>query len=157
MGRKIGLVINGPNILLGRYSINLIDILRVLKDVGKIVVGKVVLNHNVTSRLVEAVVEHGLEPVVVIGRVDVAVAIEAMKIIHNPRIDVLALGVRDAQFMPLLFEAKRIGKEVMIVAPREKVSDALQNTADKIIKLPLLPDFQPLVFNSSKGKIQLNK
>ena len=44
--------------------------------------------------------------------------------------------------MSLLFEAKRIGNEVMIVAPRENVSAALQNVADEVITLPLLQDSQ---------------
>jgi len=140
--RKIGLVINGPNILLGKHSIDLVDILGVLNEFGRIVVGKVVLNKGASTKLVEIVVEYGLEPVVVLGRVDVAVTIESMKLIHNPTIDVLALGVRDAQFVPLLFEAKKLGKEIVIIAPSKKVSDALQNTADKTIKLPTLLDSQ---------------
>ncbi|KUK27823.1 MAG: Uncharacterized protein XD61_1630, partial [Thermococcus sp. 40_45] len=125
MKRKIGLVINGPNILLGKHSIDLVDILGVLNEFGRIVVGKVVLNQGASPKLVEIVVEYGLEPVVVLGRVDVAVTIESMKLIHNPTIDVLALGVRDAQFVPLLFEAKKLGKEIVIIAPSKKVSDAL--------------------------------
>ena len=138
---QIGLIINGPNILLRRFDISLEEILHVLKDIGRIVIGKVVLNHEVSSKLVETVINNGLEPVIVNGRVDVAVAIESMKVIYNPLIDILALGVRDAHFMPLLFEAKRVGKEVIVVAPADKVSNALQNTADRIIGLPL---FKPM-------------
>jgi len=57
-----------------------------------------------------------------------------MKLIYNPKIQVLALTVRDAHFLPVLIEAKRIGKEVIIVGPRD-LSEALQNTANVVIKL----------------------
>ncbi|WP_232054748.1 NYN domain-containing protein [Thermococcus sp. 2319x1] len=61
-----------------------------------------------------------------------------MKIIYNPKINTLALAVRDAHFIPLVFEARRMGKEVIVITPAEKVSEALHNTASKTIKLPLL-------------------
>jgi len=98
---QIGLVINGPNILLSKFGISLEDILYALKDIGRIVVGKVVLNYEVSSNLLKSVIDNGLESVMVNGRVDVAVAVEGMKIIYNPRINVLALATRDAHFMPL--------------------------------------------------------
>ena len=132
---QIGLVINGPNILLSKFGISLEDILYALKDIGRIVVGKVVLNYEVSSNLFKSVIDNGLESVMVNGRVDVAVAVEGMKIIYNPRINVLALATRDAHFMPLVFEAKRMGKDVIVIAPAEKVSEALQNIADKTIEL----------------------
>jgi len=132
---QIGLVINGPNILLSKFGISLEDILYALKDIGRIVVGKVVLNYEVSSNLLKSVIDNGLESVMVNGRVDVAVAVEGMKIIYNPRINVLALATRDAHFMPLVFEAKRMGKDVIVIAPAEKVSEALQNIADKTIEL----------------------
>ncbi|MBC7094451.1 NYN domain-containing protein [Thermococcus sp.] len=156
MERKIGLVINAPNILLERHLIELTDVLGVLRGFGRIVVGKVVLNHNASPRLVEAVVEHGLEPIPVLGRTDVAVTIEAMKIIWNSDIDILVLGVRDAHFMPLLFEAKSAGKDVVIIALGEKISDALQNTADRIIKLPLISNSQ-LQFSTPPKKLKLGQ
>lgn len=132
---QIGLVINGPNILLSKFGISLEDILYALKDIGRIVVGKVVLNYEFSSNLLKSVIDNGLESVMVNGRVDVAVAVEGMKIIYNPRINVLALATRDAHFMPLVFEAKRMGKDVIVIAPAEKVSEALQNIADKTIEL----------------------
>ncbi|MBC7094875.1 NYN domain-containing protein [Thermococcus sp.] len=135
--KPIGLIINGPNILTKKFNIRIEDILKSLEEIGKIRVAKVILNQNAPLKLIEAVVNHGLEPVIVSGRADVAVAVEAMKLIYNPKISTLALGVRDAHFLPILFEGKRVGKEVIIIAPSEGLSEALQNTADEIIKLPL--------------------
>ena len=80
-------------------------------------------------------INHGLEPIVVNGRADVAFTVEAMKLIYNSRVNALALAVRDAHFLPILIEAKKIGKEVIIVGPREGLSEALQNATDEVIKL----------------------
>ena len=134
MNRLIGLLVNGPNVLLKKFDITLEDILSALEDFGRIVVGKVILNHNAPPKLVEVVVNSGLEPVIVNGRVDVAFTVEAMKLIYNSRVNALALAVRDTHFLPILFEAKKAGKEVIIVGP-EDLSQALQNTADEVIIL----------------------
>jgi len=131
----VGLLVNGPNVLLRKYNFNLESILNTVKSLGRIVVGKVILNHNTPQKLIEAVINHGLEPIVVNGRADVAFTVEAMRLIYNSRVNALALAVRDAHFLPILFEAKRIGKEVIIVGPREGLSEALQNVADKVIIL----------------------
>ena len=134
VSKSMGLIVNGPNVFLRKFNINLDDILNAVKGLGRIIIGKVILNHNAPPKLVEVVVNSGLEPVIVNGRVDVAFTVEAMKLIYNPKIQVLALTVRDAHFLPVLIEAKRIGKEVVIVGPGD-LSEALQNTADVVIKL----------------------
>ena len=69
------------------------------------------------------------------GRVDVAFTVEAMRLIYNSRVNALALAVRDAHFLPILIEAKKAGKMVVIVGPREGLSEALQNAADEVIIL----------------------
>lgn len=131
--KSIGLIINGPNLLTKKFNVRIEEILNPLKEIGRIRIAKVVLNQNASPKLVEAIINHGLEPIIVNGRADVAVAVEAMKLIYNPKIGVIALALRDAHFLPLLFEAKRINKEVIILGPG--LSEALQNTADKVIKL----------------------
>ena len=135
MSRLIGLLVNGPNVLLRKFNFNLQSILNAVKSLGRIIVGKVILNHNAPQKLIEAVINHGLEPLIVNGRADVAFAIEAMKLIYNSKINALALAVRDAHFLPILFEAKKAGKEVIILGPGEGFSEALQNAADKVIIL----------------------
>ena len=135
LGKSISLLVNGPNVLLRKYNFNLESILNTVKSLGRIVIGKVILNHNAPQKLVKAVINHGLEPIVVNGRADVAFTVEAMKLIYNSKINALALAVRDAHFLPILIEAKKIGKEVIIVGPREGLSEALQNATDEVIKL----------------------
>ena len=63
----------------------------------------------------------------------VAFTVEAMKLIHDSKVSALVLAVRDAHFLPILIEAKRVGEEVIIVGPREDLSEALQNAADEVI------------------------
>jgi len=135
LGKSISLLVNGPNVLLKKFNFNLQSILNAVKSLSRIVIGKVILNHNAPQKLVKAVINHGLEPIVVNGRADVAFTIEVMKLIYNSKINAVALAVRDAHFLPILIEAKKIGKEVIIVGPREGLSEALQNAADEVIKL----------------------
>jgi len=56
-------------------------------------------------------------------------------VVLTSKVSALALAVRDAHFLSILFEAKKAGKEVIILAPREGLSEALQNAADKVIIL----------------------
>jgi len=134
MSRLIGLLVNGPNVLLRKYNFNLESILNAVKSLGRIVIGKVILNHNAPQKLIEAVINSGLEPLIVKGRADVAFTVEAMKLIYNPKINALALAVRDSHFLPVLIEAKKAGKEVVIIGPKD-LSQALQNAADEVITL----------------------
>ncbi len=46
LGRSIGLLVNGPNVLLKKFNFNLGNIINAVKGLGRIVVGKVILNHN---------------------------------------------------------------------------------------------------------------
>ncbi|MCD6130547.1 MAG: NYN domain-containing protein [Candidatus Hydrothermae bacterium] len=135
LGRSIGLLINGPNVFLKRFNIDLQSILNAVNSLGRVVVGRVILNHNAPQKLIKVVINSGLEPVIVNGRADVAFTVEAMKLIYDSKVSALVLAVRDSHFLPILFEAKRVGKEVIILAPREGLSEALQNAADKIIIL----------------------
>ena len=134
MSKSIGLLVNGPNVLLRKFNVDLQDILNAVKSLGRIVVGKVILNHNAPQKLIEAVINHGLEPLIVNGRADVAFTVEAMRLIYNSKINALALAVRDSHFLPVLIEAKKAGKEVIILGPGD-LSEALQNAADKVIIL----------------------
>jgi len=71
MRNSVGLLVNGPNVLLKKFNFNLQSILNAAKRQGRIVIGKVILNHNTPQKIIEAVINHGLEPIVVNGRADV--------------------------------------------------------------------------------------
>ena len=133
--KSIGLIIDGPNILRKELGIKLEDIIHALERIGKIRIAKVVLNQYAPQGLIEAVVNQGLEPVIVAGDTDVRIAIEAMELIYNSDVDVIALATRDADFLPIIQEAKRRGKETIVVGADPGFSVALQNAADYVIKM----------------------
>jgi len=133
--KSIGLIIDGPNILRKEFGIKLEDIVEALERIGRIRVAKVVLNQYAPQGLIEAVVNQGLEPVIVAGDTDVRIAIEAMELIYNSDVDVIALATRDADFLPIIQEAKRKGKETIVIGTEPGFSVALQNAADYVIKM----------------------
>ncbi|WP_297069033.1 TIGR00288 family NYN domain-containing protein [Thermococcus sp.] len=133
--KSIGLIIDGPNILRKEFGIKLEDIMEALEKVGKVRIAKVVLNQYAPQGLIEAVVNQGLEPIIVAGDTDVRVAIEAMEMIYNSDVDVIALATRDADFLPIINEAKSRGKETIVTGTDPGFSVALQNAADYVIKM----------------------
>jgi uncharacterized protein (TIGR00288 family) len=50
-------------------------------------------------------------------------------------VEVLALASRDADFLPIIIEAKRQGKETVVIGVDPGFSAALQNAADYVIKM----------------------
>jgi len=133
--KKVGLIIDGPNILRKEFGIKLEDIIETLNRIGSVRIAKVILNQYAPQGLVEAIVNQGLEPVIVAGDTDVRVAIETMEMIYNSDVDVIALASRDADFLPLIIEAKRRGKETVVIGVEPGFSVALQNAADYVIKM----------------------
>ncbi|MCX8172201.1 MAG: NYN domain-containing protein, partial [Archaeoglobaceae archaeon] len=77
----------------------------------------------------------GFEPIVTSGDVDVRMAVEAMELIYNDSIDVIALVTRDADFKAVLMKAMEAGKETIIVGAEPGFSTALKNSADIAIIL----------------------
>ncbi|WP_456368281.1 TIGR00288 family NYN domain-containing protein [Thermococcus sp.] len=133
--KTVGLIIDGPNILRKEFGIKLEDIMEALKRIGNVRIAKVILNQYAPQGLIEAVVNQGLEPIIVAGDTDVRVAIEAMEMIYNSDVDVIALASRDADFLPIIIEAKRRGKETVVIGVDPGFSVALQNAADYVIKM----------------------
>ena len=131
--RKIGLLVDGPNILRKEFDVNLEEIRDVLKDYGNIKIGRVFLNQYASEKLVEAIEKHGLEPIICSSDVDVRLAVEGMELVYNPNIDTLAIVTRDADFKPLLNKANEHGKETIIFGVEPGFSTALKNSADYVI------------------------
>lgn len=135
MKKKIGILVDGPNMLRKEFKINLKEVRDLLSDYGDIKVAKVFLNQYATEKLVEAIENQGFEPVVTSGDVDVRMAVEAMELIYNDSIDVLALVTRDADFKAVLMKAMEKGKETIIIGVEPGLSTALKNSADITIIL----------------------
>ncbi|MCK4927941.1 MAG: NYN domain-containing protein, partial [Candidatus Aenigmarchaeota archaeon] len=53
----------------------------------------------------------------------------------SPYIDIIALATRDADFLPVVQLAKKMGKKVIIIGIEPGFSKALQHAADNVIIL----------------------
>lgn len=134
-GKNIGLLVDGPNMLRKEFSLNLDLVRQIISEYGDMRVGKVLLNQYASDKLIEAIVNQGFTPVVVAGDTDVYMAVEAMELIYNPNIDVIALMTRDADFLPIINKAKENGKETIVIGAEPGFSAALQNSSDHAIIL----------------------
>ncbi|AIG97941.1 hypothetical protein AFULGI_00011610 [Archaeoglobus fulgidus DSM 8774] len=133
--RKVGVLVDGPNMLRKEFNINLKEIREILSEYGDIKIAKVFLNQYATEKLVEALENQGFEPIVTSGDVDVRMAVEAMELIYNDSIDAVALVTRDADFKAVLMKAMEMGKETIIIGAEPGFSTALKNSADIAIVL----------------------
>ncbi|AGK61941.1 TIGR00288 family protein [Archaeoglobus sulfaticallidus PM70-1] len=133
--KKVGLLIDGPNMLRKEFNINLHEIRQIIEEYGNIKVARVFLNQYAGDKLVEAIENQGFEPIITSGDVDVRMAVEAMELIYNDSIDALALVTRDADFKAVLKKAMEMGKETIIIGAEPGFSAALKNSADIAIIL----------------------
>ncbi|AEA47371.1 TIGR00288 family NYN domain-containing protein [Archaeoglobus veneficus] len=133
--RKVGVLVDGPNMLRKEFNINLQEIREILSEYGDIKAAKVFLNQYASEKLVEAIENQGFEPIVTSGDVDVRMAVEAMEMIYNDAIDAIALVTRDADFKSVLKKAMEMGKETIIIGAEPGFSAALKNSADIAIVL----------------------
>lgn len=133
--KNVGLLVDGPNMLRKEFSLNLDLVRGIMAEYGNMRVGKVLLNQYASDKLIEAIVNQGFTPIVVAGDTDVYMAVEAMELIYNPNIDVIALMTRDADFLPIINKAKENGKDTIVIGVEPGFSAALQNSADDAIIL----------------------
>jgi uncharacterized protein (TIGR00288 family) len=133
--KNIGLLVDGPNMLRKEFNLDLESVKEILDELGKMRVGKVLLNQYASDKLIEAIVNQGFTPIVVAGDTDVHLAMEAMELIYNPNIDIIALMTRNADFLPLINKTKENGKETIVIGAEPGFSVALQNSTDNSITL----------------------
>ncbi|MBW6462386.1 MAG: TIGR00288 family NYN domain-containing protein [DPANN group archaeon] len=140
---KIALFLDGPNLLRKEFEIDLNQIRKDLEAYGSVRESKVFLNQFAPDKLIEAIANHGFEPVIGVGEkkdditsdVDVYVATAAVSAIYNPHINIIALATRDADFLPVIQLAKKMGKQVFVIGLEPGFSKSLQHAADKVIIL----------------------
>lgn len=58
-----------------------------------------------------------------------------MELIYNSDIEAIGLATRDADFLPIINEGKRKGKETVVIGIEPGFSVALQNAADYVIRM----------------------
>jgi uncharacterized protein (TIGR00288 family) len=149
--KRIGLLVDGPNVIRKEFNVDLYEIKNSLKEYGNVKVGKVFINQYASNKLVEAIENHGLEPIICSSDVDVRLAVEGMELVYNESIDTIAIVTRDADFKPLLNKANEKGKETIIFGIQPGFSIALKNSADYVI---LLKDAK-MSYEDEDGEIHL--
>lgn len=133
--RNIGLLVDGPNILRKEFNLDLEVVKDLIHQSGNLRIAKVLFNQYASDKLIEAVVNQGFTPLVVAGDTDVHMAVEAMELLYNPNIDVIALMTRDADFLPIINKSKENGKETIVIGVEPGFSIALKNSSDQAIIL----------------------
>lgn len=142
---RIGLFIDGPNILRNEFVVNLNELREEVEKLGVISISKVFLNQFASEKLIEAVASQGFEPVISLGGeqnvesesksdVDVSMAVSAMEGVYSG-IDTLIIATRDADFLPLVHRAKEKNIKVIVMGMDPGFSTALKNAADDIIDI----------------------
>jgi len=133
--KNIAVFVDGPNMLRKELNIDLHQIKDIIKQFGKIKVGKVFLNQYAPTKLAEAVVNQGFEVIISVGDVDVMMAVDATATAFNKNIDVICFVTRDSDFLPALIKTKSLGKETIVILVDESSAAALKNSADYIVVL----------------------
>lgn len=135
--KNIALFVDGPNMIRKEFNIDLQELRKIAEKYGRIIYGKVYLNQYASEKLIEAIANQGFEPKVVLAGetesdVDVSVAVEMVQASHDSRVDIIGLVSRDADFLPALQVAKKMGKYVLVIGAETGFSKALQHMADNV-------------------------
>ncbi len=139
--RNIAMFVDGPNILRKEFGVDLDDLMRIVKNYGRVITGQVFLNQHAPEKLIEAVGNEGLETRVMLAGeidadVDVSVAVAAVEAAYDDNIDIVCIVSRDADYLPAVQAIKRRGKKFFSVGTKPGFSKALQNAADYVELLP---------------------
>lgn len=137
---NIAIFVDGPNMLRKEFAIDLRELKKRVQRYGRIIIAKVFLNQFAPEKLIEAIINEGFEPLIVLaeenqenGRdVDVTMAVSAIEVILTRDVDVIALATRDADFLPLVQKSKEYGKRVIVFGAEPGFSSSLQNAADYV-------------------------
>ena len=135
--KNIAFFVDGPNIIRKEFSVDLGELRKKAEKYGRIMIAKMFLNQYASEKLIEAIANQGFEPSITLAGevksdVDVGVAVEIVKAAYNDDVDIIALGSRDADYLPAINVAKSMGKKILIIGATPGFSKALQHSADYI-------------------------
>lgn len=134
----VALFVDGPNIIRKEFKIDLRQLRARAEKYGRLTITKVFLNQFASEKLLEAVANEGFETIIALGDpeqktdIDVAVTVHAMESINNPKVGVIALASRDADFLALLQKAREKGKTTVLIAPEPGLAASLRHAADHV-------------------------
>ncbi len=138
--KNIALYVDGPNLLRSEFKIDLEKMRKKLEKYGRIMIAKVFLNQFASEKLIEAVASQGFEPIIEVGGkkneqksdVDATMGASIMEGVFNPKVDLITIATRDADFMPVVLKVKEHGKKVIVIGINPGFSVALKNVADYV-------------------------
>jgi len=133
---RVGLFVDGPNVLRSEFDVDLDDVRAIADEHGRVAIARLYLDEHATPSLIQAGEARGFEVVTTSGDVDVRLAVDATAAAIDERIDVLAVASRDTDFKPALESAAERGVRTLAIAPGEHGrSDALRNAAQDAVTL----------------------
>jgi uncharacterized protein (TIGR00288 family) len=133
---RIGLFVDGPNVLRSEFDVDLEDVRELAAGEGRLVVTRLYLDEHASPGLIQAAEAHGFEVVTTSGDVDVKLAVDATSYVVEDAIDVLAIASRDTDFKPVVEAAARRGVRTFAIAPGEHGrSDALRKAAHDAVTM----------------------
>lgn len=134
--RRVGLFVDGPNVLRSEFDIDLDDVRAAVADRGRLTVARLYLDEHATPGLIQAAEAHGFEVITTSGDVDVKLGVDATATAVQGEIDLLAIASRDMDFKPVLEVAARHGVATFAIAPGTYGrSDALRSVAHEAVTL----------------------
>jgi uncharacterized protein (TIGR00288 family) len=133
---RVGLFVDGPNVLRDEFDVDLDDLRDVAAEEGRLALTRLYLDEHAPPKLVQAAEARGYAVVTTSGDVDVRLAVDATAAVADDTIDVLVVASRDTDFKPVVEVAAARGVETVAVAPGSLGrSDALRNAADRSLTL----------------------
>lgn len=134
--KRVGLLVDGPNVLRDEFDVDLDDVRVVGLKAGTLVATRLYLDEHATPGLIQAAEARGFEVIITSGDVDVKLAIDATELVYTDALDTLMIVSRDTDFKPVLEKAAKRGIHTVAVAPGTYGrSDALRNAAQEAILL----------------------
>ncbi|WP_135534653.1 NYN domain-containing protein [Halostella pelagica] len=131
---RVGLFVDGPNVLRDEFDVDLDDLRDIAAETGDLAVTRLYLDEHATPGLIQAAEARGYEVIVTSGDVDVKLAVDAAAAVVDGTMDVLAIASRDTDFKPVVETAGKRGVRTLAIAPGEHgKSDALGNAADEAL------------------------
>ncbi|MHA2315057.1 MAG: NYN domain-containing protein [Candidatus Hermodarchaeia archaeon] len=108
-----------------------------LEEIGDIKVAKIVLLQQQALEHSNDINQEGFIPVIVHNDLDIQFALEAMELIYNEKIEIIALATENEKLLPLFSRAREIGKEVILLHSSNYVNRGLQNAADIVLPMSM--------------------
>jgi uncharacterized protein (TIGR00288 family) len=133
---RVGVFVDGPNVLRSEFDVDLDDVSEVVRTRGRPVLVRLYVDEHATPGLVQAAEAHGFEVVTTSGDVDVKLAVDATAAAVREEIDLLAIVSRDMDFKPVMETAAQRGVRTLAIAPGAYGrSDALRSVAHDAVTL----------------------